>query len=209
MFGYVIQCTRVNIRLLLLLGKALFPLHELVILKIHSVDLFDRFLLSEGYQVSIQLIFLQVQFDGLFGDFLIDSVPEKILGLSLPWTLLKLLIFHFLFYFTFDYEMAHVGILLFNRSLLSLGHFLLTLVSFHASSIAGRVGILRAEERSSFIYSLLWIVTFTQELCRADLRDLQPLCSGVLLLLTRVEVGLVLDLLRSIGGELIFNVFDI
>ena len=84
MSGYVTQCTHVKIRLLFLLGKALLPLHELVVLKINSIDLFDRFLLSEGDQVSIQLVFLQVQLDGLFGDLLIDSIPKKILGLSLP-----------------------------------------------------------------------------------------------------------------------------
>ena len=172
MSGYVTQCTHVKIRLLLLLGKALLPLHELVVLKINSIDLFDRFLLSEGDQVSIQLVFLQVQLDGLFGDLLIDSIPKKILGLSLPWARLKLLIFHFLFYFTLDDEMPHIWILLFNLSLHSLGHFLLTLGSLHASPITGGSGVLRAEECRSFIHSLLRIVTGSQELCRADLRDL-------------------------------------
>ena len=82
--GCVIQCSHVKLLLLLLLGKASLPLNELVILKTHSIDLFDRFLLSEGDQVSIQLILLEVQLNGFFGDLLIDSVPENILGLSLP-----------------------------------------------------------------------------------------------------------------------------
>ena len=81
--GYVTHAY-VKIRLLLLLSKAFLPLHELVVLKIHSIDLFDRFLLSKGNQVSIQLILLEVQLNGFFGDLLIDSVPENILGLSLP-----------------------------------------------------------------------------------------------------------------------------
>ena len=105
--------------------------------------------------------------------------------------------------------MTHIWILLFNLSLHSLGHFLLTLGSLHATSIAGGSGELRAEESRSFINSLLRIVTGSQELCRADLRDLQPLCSGVLLLLTLVEVGLALDLLHPIGGQLVFNVLNI
>ena len=105
--------------------------------------------------------------------------------------------------------MPHVWILLFNLSLHSLGHFLLTLGSLHASPITGGSGVLRAEECRSFIHSLLRIVTGSQELCRADLRDLQPLCSGVLLFLTRVEVGFALNLLRPIGGHLVFNVLNI
>ena len=45
--------------------------------------LFELLWLSEGNQVSCQLVLLQVQLDDLVGDLGLDRLPEEIVGLSL------------------------------------------------------------------------------------------------------------------------------